>query len=184
MPSLVTSTATLAAAGTFSSGPLQIQRAISITGTVFSDQDGTLYIDQGGDGVNWDYTLSFALEGDTGVDVDTPLLSQWFQVRYTNGAVTQNVFRLNIDARDPYGAFLQPALTPSSGGAYAVLMYNPGSGVYSYVGRFDGTDGYNACGNAALSTGNTAKYASALVTNFTVSDETILQTTEHTPDSF
>jgi hypothetical protein len=184
MPSLVTSTAPLVAAGTFTSGWLQISRAISLTGTVFSDQDGTLFLDQGGDGVNADYTISVAVTGGDGADVDIPLISQWFQVRYVNETTGQDVFRLNVDARDPYGAFLQPALTPSDGGAWAVLMFQPGSGLYSYVGRFDASDGFNACGNAALSTGRQGKYAATLVTNFTVSDEAILKNTEHTPESF
>lgn len=187
MPSptnLVQTTTPLLAAGTFSSGAIITSRALNLTGTVFSDVAGTLYIDQGGDGIDWDYTTDYLVPAGVGTPINVDLLDQYWQVRYTNGSVAQTVFRLFVNPRDPYGAFLQAAQAPSAGGAYGVLFFNSGPHTYTYLGRFDGSDEYGAITNAALTNGSNGKYAAFVVANCVVSDETIVRETEHAPDAF
>lgn len=182
MASLVSTTTPLAAGITFDSGSINLSRAESITGSVFADQPGTLEIQQSGDGENWDITDTFDVQAGVGIPVNVPVVAQFFQVIYTNGATAQATFRLFIDIRDPYGAFLAQAEGPTPGGAYAVLWKGPNG--WQYVGRFDGTDGWNACGNAAVSSGRGGEYASVPVTTLTVSQETIVTTSEHAPGTF
>lgn len=184
MPSAAVQTvAPLPASGNFTSTPQFAQRAESITGTVFADQSGTLKILQGGDGVNFDSITTYNISANIGFGFDVDLISNYWQVIYVNGSSAQTVFRLFANPRDPYGAFLQTANPPSPGGTYAVLQANSNGG-YSYVGRFNGFDGWAACQNAAIFTKTNAKYAAFDVSLATVSDETILQTTTHAPDSF
>lgn len=184
MPSAAVQTvAPLPSSGNFTSTPQFAQRAVSITGTVFADKAGTLKILQGGDGVNFDSVTTYNISANVGFGFEVDLLSNYWQVVYVNTNSPQTVFRLFASPRDPYGAFLQASNPPSPGGAYAVLQANS-SGGYSYVGRFDGFDGWTACQNAAIFTRTNAKYAAFDVSLATVSDETILETTEHSPDSF
>lgn len=184
MPNVVSFTAPLLAAGTASSAPLQVSRALNITGTVFADQAGTAFVDQSGDGINWDLTTSISVSANTGTQIDVELINQFYRVRYTNGGSAQTIFRLFVNPRDPYGAFLAAALPPSAGGAFAVLFFSPAASDYTYVGRFDGLDGYNAIMNAALSKGESGKYAALVVADAVVSDETIISSTQHNPDAF
>lgn len=184
MPNVVSFTGPLPAAGTDSSGPLQVSRALNITGTVYSDVAGTVFVDQGGDGINWDLTTSISVPAATGTAVNVTLIDQFYQVRYTNGGTPQTVFRLFVNPRDPYGAFLAASLPPSSGGAYGILYFSPAATDYTFVGRFDGLDAYNAITNAALAEGQGGKYAAFVVADAWVSDETIVSSTEHSPESF
>lgn len=181
---VVSTTAPLLAAGDFSSGPLQTTRALSITGTAFSDVAGNVFVDQGGDGLNWDFTTEIAVSAGVGAEINVTLVDQFYQVRYVNGGTPQTVFRLYVNPRDPYGAFLAASLPPSSGGAFGILYFSPAADNYSFVGRYDGLDAYNAISNAAISTRNSGKYAAFVVEDAVVSDETIVQATEHAPDSF
>jgi hypothetical protein len=63
-----------------------------------------------------------------------------------------------------------------------VLFDAPGG--WQYVGRFDGTDGWNACGNAAISQKQGGTYGAIEVDLITVSQETLVTTTEHAPGTF
>lgn len=182
MASLVSTTTPLAANGTFESGSINLSRATRITGSVYADQPGTLLVEQGGDGTAWDIQDTIDIPAGIGIPIDIPVLSQFFQVTYTNGATAQTTFRLYVDIRDPYGAFLVAASGPSAGGAYAVLYEGPNGWVY--LGRYDGTDGWNACGNAAISQDKGGNYASVPVTQLTVSNETLQVTSEHAPGTF
>lgn len=184
MPSLIEFTQPLNANQTIVSGAQNISRATEITGTVFADQPGTIYIEQSGDAQNWDINISANVSANVGEAIEVSVIAQYFRIRYVNGSNSQTIFRLFADARDPYGAFLQAALAPSAGGAWAVLRWNPTTSFYTYVGRFDGLDGWNACGNAAVATNQSGKYAAFAVDNAVVSDETLLRDTEHSPDSF
>lgn len=114
--------------------------------------------------------------------IETDVVAQFFRVRYINGPTNQTTLRFYANILDPYGAFLQAALAPSAGGAYVVLFQ--GANGYQFVGRFDGTDAWNANGNAAIATGKSGQYASFLVSNATVSQETLQTTTNHAPASF
>lgn len=181
--SVISTTTSLAASASFTSAVQFVQRATQITGTVYADQAGTLKIQQSGDQINWDAVTSYAITGGTGLGFEVDIVSQWWRIVYTNGTTAQTIFRLYADPRDPYGDFLAAALAPSPGGAYAVLVFNT-SGTYTYLGRFAGADGFNANQNAAIAQNASGKYASFSVNTATVSDETIIKTTQHAPDSF
>jgi hypothetical protein len=182
---LVSSVAPLGAGVTFTSPVEFVQRGTQITGTVFADQNGTLIIEQSGDGMNFDSSVSLSVTADVGLGFEQDIVAQYWQVSFTNTSVTgQTIFRLYADARDPYGDFLAAATGPSSGGAWAVLQDIQGNGSYIFVGRFDGADGWNACANAAISRNQSAKYAAFPVSTATVSDESLNLSTEHNPDSF
>lgn len=174
----------LASAGTAASSAYQMTRASSVTGTAIADVAGTLYVDQGGDGVNWDSTTSFAIAPNTGISFNVPLITQYFRVRYTNGGTPQTIFRVFADPRDPYGTFLAAAQAASPGGAYGVLLFNTGSNSYQYIGRYDGADAFNAISNAAVVANQSGKYAAFAVASASVSDETLQKTTTHSADSF
>jgi hypothetical protein len=182
MSSLISSTTPLLAAGVFTSSVESLTRATQITGTVFADQSGTCSIQQSGDGVNWDVQYPISVVANVGSRIETDVIAQFFRVVYTNGSTTQTAFRLFVDFRDPYGDFLEASEGPSEGGQWAVLFQQGPN--YTYVGRFDGTDGWNANGNAAVSQNKGGIYASFLVSNATVSLESIQLTTEHGPASF
>lgn len=184
MPSLVEFTTPLAASATVSSGPQFIPRGTQVTGTVFADQAGTIYIDQGGDGINWDTTVTSAVAAEIGAAIKVDIISQYFQVRYINGTTAQTQFRLYVDPRDPYGSFLANALPPSPGGAFAILLFNQTQGNYQYVGRYDGADALGAITAAVNYKGQGGKYAAFEVATAIVSDETPVFQTEHSPDSF
>lgn len=182
MASLVQTTTPLPADGVFNSGSQSLARALSITGSVYADEPGTLVIEQGGDGTHWDITNTFNVPPLTGVAIDVPVVDQFFQVVYTNGNAPQGTFRLFVDIRDPYGAFLAIPDAPSEGGAWFVLIEQ--GGTYSTVGRFDASDGLAANQSAAVFMNKSAQYASVPVVDFTVSVETLTTTTEHTVASF
>lgn len=182
--SVVTTVTPLLSTASFTSPAQFVQRATDITGTVFADEPGTLEIQQSGDGTNWDQTTTYAVPANNGVAFEVPLYSQWWRIVYVNGSTAQTVFRLFADPRDPYGDFIAASTTPSAGGAWAVLQAVPNGPGYTYVGRFDGADGWSACQGAALYAKQSAKYAAFQVDTATVSDETIMSSTEHTPDSF
>lgn len=65
-----------------------------ITGTVFADQAGTLYIDQSSNGTNWDLSTSVAVTASAGVGFSIALVATSARLRYVNGAIAQTVFRL------------------------------------------------------------------------------------------
>jgi hypothetical protein len=182
MSSLIETTTPLGANDTFVSGAESLTRATQITGSVYSDQNGTCSIQQSGDSINWDVQYNLTLTGGTGMSIERDVVAQYFRVVYTNGSIAQTTFRLFANFRDPYGDFLEAALAPSAGGQWAILFQQGDS--YSYVGRFDGTDGWNANGNAAISQNKGGTYASFLVSEATVSLESIQLTTDHGPASF
>lgn len=182
--SLITFVTPQPANGQVGSGPIYVPRAQTITGTVFSDVSGTIYIDQGGDGLNWDSTVTASITGGLGAAIDVDVVAQYFQIRYVNGNTPQTVFRLYADPRDPYGAFLANALPPSSGGAFAILRFNDALGAYQYVGRFDGADPYGAITAAVVYKNLPGKYAAFPVTNAIVSVETLTSTSQHAPAAF
>lgn len=185
MAALIETTASLVGEATYVSPTKTIPRAISITGTVFSNTNGTLYIEQSGDGTDFDVSSSYEITGGTGEGFDLPLLLPHFRIRFHNlSSSAQTTFRIFAEARDPYGLFLQAPGTPSPGGAWFVLFYNTLLSNYEIVGRFEASDGYDANGQAAILNNKAGKYASFSVGEATVSDETLQITSEHLPATF
>lgn len=69
-------------------------RADNISGMVFADQAGTVYIEQSADGVNWDISTSYPVTANNGKGFNEPLYGPYVRIRYVNGATAQGTFRL------------------------------------------------------------------------------------------
>jgi len=100
-------TVPLAANGTFSSGQITASggygtadsRFARITGSVYADQPGTLYIQQSFDGTNWDVQSTFSVSANTGQGFSVEVVAPYVRVYYVNGATAQTVFRLYTQFR-------------------------------------------------------------------------------------
>jgi hypothetical protein len=92
---LVSTTTALAASDTFTSTLCLVGGLRQVVGGVYSDQSGTLEIQQSPDGQNWDVVSSIAYTGGTntgGFEVD--VVEPFARIVYVNGATAQTVFRL------------------------------------------------------------------------------------------
>lgn len=70
-----------------------------IIGYVYTDKPGTLYIEQSGDGSNWDISESYSVTGGSTVRFADEKVCQYTRVRYVNGDEDQTIFRLYIYRR-------------------------------------------------------------------------------------
>ena len=70
-----------------------------ITGSVFADQSGTLYIEQSPDSSNWDVVDSYPISANTGIGFSVEKVAEYIRTRYVNGGVAQTVFRLFVYRR-------------------------------------------------------------------------------------
>lgn len=183
MSSTISTTIPIGSEDTYESPVVAVNNGgTKLTGTVFADQAGLLFINQSSDGINFDGTTQLVVEAGVGLEWSVLIFAPWIQVVYENGSVTQTVFRLYGNVRDDNGNFISPQ-TPSSGGQFAVLQATS-NGSYVYVGRFDGNTGWDACGFAAISQNHTGKYAAFDVSTGTVADETVVRSTDSIPASF
>ncbi len=177
---------------TFTSDTFLVPRAVAVTGSIaitWEEGEGMyacVYVDQSGDGINWDLTSSQKVEPDgEGDPIEVELYDQYFRVRVVNnGEVPQTVLRLFVNARDIYGAFITKQEPPTPGGAWISLFYNPSTERYQVVDRFEAADGFLANGEAAIHNKRNGKYASFPVNAATVTHETIEPTTEHLTEPF
>lgn len=90
----VSSTTPLAANANVILGPYETFRAQNITGSVFSDVAGILYIEQSLDRINWDVSTSYPISAGNGSGFTEPVVGTYFRVKYVNGATPQATFRL------------------------------------------------------------------------------------------
>lgn len=86
--------ANLAANGVYVSPVYVTDRADQISGSVFSDQGGTIFIEQSGDGLNWDISTDYAVTASDGKGFSEALYMPYVRVRYVNGGTNQGAFRL------------------------------------------------------------------------------------------
>jgi hypothetical protein len=84
----------LGANGVLTLGPMQTETAQTIAGSVFSDQSGTMLVQQTFDGSNWDISQSFTVVGGTAQSFNVSVIAPVSQIVYTNGATPQGTFRL------------------------------------------------------------------------------------------
>jgi hypothetical protein len=70
-----------------------------LVGSCYSDQSGTLYIEQSPDGTHWDVVDSFSVTGGSGIGFSVEKVCPYARVRYVNGATAQSVFRLYVYRR-------------------------------------------------------------------------------------
>lgn len=95
MPQYLGSTTNLAAGTTYTSRWIQADNSPTISGSVFADQAGTLFIEQSGDGVNADVSVSSSIVASTGASFNTVVILPFVRLRVTNTAGSpQTVFRL------------------------------------------------------------------------------------------
>ena len=93
---LAETTTPLSASGTYTGTSTEATEYDRVIGIVYSDQDGTLYIDYSIDGTNWDYSDAITVTGGTAQGVDYLVKARYIRVRYVNGSTDQTVFRLQI----------------------------------------------------------------------------------------
>lgn len=86
--------ALLAASASYTGVSLSVEGYARITGTVYSDQAGTLYIEQSPDGTNWDTATSLSVSAATATSFSVEVVAPYARLRYVNGATAQTVFRL------------------------------------------------------------------------------------------
>jgi hypothetical protein len=70
-----------------------------IVGSVYTDQPGTLCVEQSPDGVNWDVVDCFSVSAGSGLGFSVEKVCMYARVRYVNGATAQTVFRLYVYRR-------------------------------------------------------------------------------------
>jgi hypothetical protein len=95
MARIVATTDLLTATSIFTSQALEAGLADRITGLVFADQGGTLFVEQSGDLNNWDLSTAHAVTANTGLGFSDEILAPYVRLRYVNGATNQGVFRLH-----------------------------------------------------------------------------------------
>ena len=100
MPRIVNSTTPLKANGTANNADtfvygIETGLGDYITGSVFADQNGTLTIEQSGDGTNWDAKDTIAVTASTGTKIDVKILLPYVRIKFVNTAGSdQTAFRL------------------------------------------------------------------------------------------
>lgn len=89
-------TQVLAAGATYISSPKDFEhsRLGFMSVLAFSNQAGTLYIDQSMDGSNWDFTENVSVSANVGTKLKSAIIARYARVRYVNGATAQTIFRL------------------------------------------------------------------------------------------
>ena len=70
-----------------------------VCGTVYSNVNGTLYIEQSSEGLSWDVSESISVVGGIGKGFTVEKVAQHARVRYINGGIDQTVFRLYVYRR-------------------------------------------------------------------------------------
>jgi hypothetical protein len=66
-----------------------------LSGKVFANVAGNLYVEFSDDGINWDRISSYAVSAGTPIKYDEVIVTQCIRVVYVNGASAQGTFRLS-----------------------------------------------------------------------------------------
>ena len=69
---------------------------IRAVGFAYSDQAGTLWLDQSDDGVTWYWFQSKAVTANTTAIFDFPCIARYVRARYINGAAAQTLFAVSL----------------------------------------------------------------------------------------
>lgn len=92
------SSQTLNANASFTSQVVHTERNDFISGVVFTDQTGELFIEQSGDGENWDKRTSVSVTAASGpgegVSFNEALILPYVRLRFVNGGSNQGAFRI------------------------------------------------------------------------------------------
>lgn len=65
--------------------------ADTLTGILWADAVGNLFIEQSADGINWDLSVMTAASIGVGVSISVPIVAPFVRARYVNGAGAANV---------------------------------------------------------------------------------------------
>jgi hypothetical protein len=96
---VVGTTTSLAGAGNFTSSKFNLGRAQYITGYVFADVSGTLYVEQTQDETNYDIQSSFTIAAGVVTPFRVSCIALYGRLRYINDAGAQGAFRLYANLR-------------------------------------------------------------------------------------
>ena len=86
-------TTALAANASWTSTSEEVLNFGRITGTVFADVAGTIYVEQSPDNTNWDVVDSWSVAANAGLGFSVELVARYVRIRYVNGATLQGTFR-------------------------------------------------------------------------------------------
>jgi len=86
-------TTALAANASWTSTSEEVLNFGRITGTVFADVAGTIYVEQSPDNTNWDVVDSWSVAANAGLGFSVELVGRYVRIRYVNGATLQGTFR-------------------------------------------------------------------------------------------
>lgn len=75
-------------------GPTNTDRADTITGGAWSSHAGTLFVEQSGDGDNWDLSEEVAVGAGNGEGFSVPLFLPYVRIRYVNGGTATDATRI------------------------------------------------------------------------------------------
>jgi hypothetical protein len=84
----------LAAGAEWSSVAFPAGNLSFLTGSVFANQAGQLWIEQSNNKQNWDVQTEYDVPANDGKGFKEDLLLEWVRVRYVNGSTGQQSFRL------------------------------------------------------------------------------------------
>ena len=87
-------TTPLGASGSYTSPSFNTAGFSRITGGVFTDQAGTLQVQQSPDGTNWDVISTLSVSANAGQGFEVAVVYPYGRIVYNNGASAQTVFRL------------------------------------------------------------------------------------------
>ena len=107
----------------------------AIAVNVFTDKASAangLQIEQSQDGTNWDIIDSYTVAANTNFSVMVNLVAQNFRIIYTNGGVTQTVFRLQVIKQAAEN--VQPRALPAQG-AFPVQLSSANKSVPTGTGN-------------------------------------------------
>jgi len=97
---LMDSTVTaLGASASYTGSARETKGYARISGSVFADQAGTLYVEQSPNGSNWDVSESVAVSAGVGAKFTYEIVCPYARIRYVNGATGQTTFRLYAHLR-------------------------------------------------------------------------------------
>jgi hypothetical protein len=84
----------LAGSAVWDSQTLEVGLGDRLTGSVFADQPGNIFIQQSSDFTNWDVATTYAIVANTGKGFSEEILLPFVRIHYVNGATPQTIFRL------------------------------------------------------------------------------------------
>ena len=87
-------TTVLDASATFTGTTTDVSGWSSVSVSVFSEEAGTLILQESSNGTNWDLSSSLSITGGIAASYSRVLESKYYRTRYTNGGDDQTVFRL------------------------------------------------------------------------------------------